>query len=143
MKGISAYKHLTDFVLWDYLERYQVLQNILERLPTDVQSRFTVERYTVEFVSTFPCICLCSSGEYSQFCCCLHQPSLPSLSTFELVCVHLIWLHVHCFSCDFMCVGCAGGCVVWSWTGFTAWSTLLTTTRSNLDSAQTQCNLPR
>ena len=123
LKGISASKHLTDFVLWDYLERYQVLQNILERLPTDVQSQFTAERYTVEFVSTFPSIRLCSSGEYSQFCCCLHQPNLPSLSTFELVCVHLIWLHVHCCSCEFMCVGCVGGCFVWSLTGFTAWST--------------------
>ena len=64
LKGISAHEHITDFVLYDLSMTDQVLQNILGRLSTDVQSQFTTGRYTNEYGSTFPCICLSASGEY-------------------------------------------------------------------------------
>ena len=64
LKGISANQHVTDFVLYDRDERDQVLQNILGRLTTDVQSLFTTGEYTNETGRTYPCIRLSASGEY-------------------------------------------------------------------------------
>ena len=63
LKGISANQHTTDFVLYDYGKRDQVLQSILGRLTTDVQSQFTGE-YTDEGGRTYSCIRLSASGEY-------------------------------------------------------------------------------
>ena len=64
LKGIVANQHVIEFVLYDYGERDQVLQNILGRLTTDVQSQFTTGEYTDEDGDTFPCILLSASGEY-------------------------------------------------------------------------------
>ena len=64
LKGILANQHVADFVLYDWGERDQVLQNILGRLTTDVQSQFTIGEYTREDGLTYACICLSASGEY-------------------------------------------------------------------------------
>ena len=64
LKGISVNEHITDFVLYDYGRRDQVLQNILGRLSTDVQSRFTTGEYTDVDGDTHPCIRFSASGEY-------------------------------------------------------------------------------
>ena len=65
LKGISVNEHVivTDFVLYDEGERDQVLQSILGRLSTDVQSQFTTGEY-IQYGKTFPCIRLSASGEY-------------------------------------------------------------------------------
>ena len=64
MKCISAHEHITDFVLYDWGMRDQVLQNIIEKLSTDVQSQFTTGDYTDEDGDTYPCIRLSASSEY-------------------------------------------------------------------------------
>ena len=63
LKGIVANQHVIEFVLYDYGERDQVLQNILGRLTTDVRSQFTTGEYTDDR-RTYPCIRLSASGEY-------------------------------------------------------------------------------
>ena len=64
LKGILANEHVTDFILYDWDRRDQVLQDILGRLSTDVQSQFTTGEYTDEGGGTYPCIRLSASGEY-------------------------------------------------------------------------------
>ena len=64
LKGISANDHITDFVLYNYGNRDQVLPIILGRLSTDVRSQFTTGEYTDEDGDTYPCIRLSASGEY-------------------------------------------------------------------------------
>ena len=64
LKAISASDQRTDFDLYDYGKRVQVLQRILGRLSTDVQGRFTLGEYTNEYGTTFPSIHLSASGEY-------------------------------------------------------------------------------
>ena len=65
LKGISANEHVKDFFLYDWDERVnQVLESILGRLTTDVQSQFTPGEYTDEDGDTSPCIHLSASGEY-------------------------------------------------------------------------------
>ena len=60
LNGISANKHVMDFVLFSYnLERsVHILQSILKTLPTDVRTRFTTGMY-----SSYPCIHLTASSE--------------------------------------------------------------------------------
>ena len=64
LKGISGNDHVVDFVLYDYDKSDQVLQSILGRLSTDVQSQFTTGEYTREDGDTYPCIRFSPSGEY-------------------------------------------------------------------------------
>ena len=124
LKGISANEHIADFVLYDYSnDRDQVLQIILGRLTTDVQSQFTTGWYTTH-CDTCHCIRLSASSEYRQYCCCLLQSSVPPIAilwvpTFELVCTS------YGFTFPLLCVWGGGwkeykgGCVVWSSSGFT------------------------
>ena len=122
LKGISGNEHVTDFVLYDWGERDQVLQSILGRLSTDVQSQFTTGEYTT-CGDTFPCIRLSASGEYWQYCCCLLQPSVPPIAilwvpTFELVCTSFMASHSLLCSCsDGMCCMVLDRfhCMVYSW----------------------------
>ena len=60
LNGISASKHVIDFVLFSYnLERRDyILHSILTTLPTDVRTRFTTGMY-----NSYPCIHLTASGE--------------------------------------------------------------------------------
>ena len=60
MNGISANKHVMDFVLFSYnLERRDyILHSILTTLPTDVRTRFTTGMY-----NSYPCIHPCTSSE--------------------------------------------------------------------------------
>ena len=64
VKGMSGNEHATDFVLYDWSKRVDVLRNILGRLSTDVQSQFSTGRYTDGYGDTYPCIHLSASGEY-------------------------------------------------------------------------------
>ena len=64
LKSISTNKRVTEFLLYDSSYRSQVLQFILGRLTTDVQSQFTTGEYTNEGGRTFPCIRLSASSEY-------------------------------------------------------------------------------
>ena len=63
-KGISANDHITDFVLYDYGNRDQVLHNIIGRLSTDVRRQFTTGEYTSVYGVTYSCIRLSTSGQY-------------------------------------------------------------------------------
>ena len=147
------HEHVTNFILCDWGERDQVLQSILGRLSMDMQSQFTTGEYTDED-DTYPCIRLSTSGEYWEYCPCLRLRTYFSLGCHKWqYCVgtnlHLSWYNVHFCVCVCVCVDVYGVCQ-WvfcmvhdgSFMGFTAY-TILTTTSSNLDSAQTQCNLPR
>ena len=62
LKGISGNKHTTNFVLCDRDSRVHLLHSIIDRLPTDVQRRFIIDKYTDEY-ENFPCISCSASGE--------------------------------------------------------------------------------
>ena len=64
VKGISANQLIADFVLFDWDDRVHVLQSILARLTSEMQSGFTIGEYTAENGHTYPCIRLSASGEY-------------------------------------------------------------------------------
>ena len=63
LKGISGNNNLTHFVLYDCDERDLLLCSIIDRLPTDVQRQFIIDKYTTRYGLTFPCISRCASGE--------------------------------------------------------------------------------
>ena len=70
LNGISASKHIMDFVLYNncgcqqlHGERDHLLHSIIDRLPTDVQKHFIIDKYTDKFGRTFPCIRRSASGE--------------------------------------------------------------------------------
>ena len=59
LKGISGNKHRLHFVLYDEDKRVHLLHSIINRLPTDVQRHFIIDKYGC----TFPCISRSASGE--------------------------------------------------------------------------------
>ena len=65
LKGISGNKHTTHFVLYDRGERDHLLHSIIDRLPTDVQRQFIIDKYTDtrEYGFAPPCISRSASGE--------------------------------------------------------------------------------
>ena len=64
LKGISGNKHTSHFVLYDLHDR---VRSIIDRLPTDVQQQFIIEKYTdtreYGFTYPLPCISRSASGE--------------------------------------------------------------------------------
>ncbi len=63
LKGISGNDSLTRIVLYDKDKRVHLLHSIIDRLPTDVQRQFIIDKCTDECGDTFPCISLSASGE--------------------------------------------------------------------------------
>ena len=63
MNGISANKHIMDFVLWNIDGRDRILHSILKTLLIDVRRRFTAGVYSGSGL-TYPCIHLSASGEH-------------------------------------------------------------------------------
>ena len=63
LKGISGSKNLTHFVLYDCDKRDHLLHSIIDRLPTDMQRQFIIDKYTDEYGRTYPCISRSASGE--------------------------------------------------------------------------------
>ena len=63
LKGISGNRHLTHFFLYYRGGRSNLLHNILDRMPTDVQRHFIIGKYTHESGLTLPCISRSASGE--------------------------------------------------------------------------------
>ena len=63
LKGVSGNKHTTHFVLYDYRSRVHLLHSIIDRLPTDVQRQFIIDKYSEEYGDTYPCISRSASGE--------------------------------------------------------------------------------
>ena len=63
LKGISGNKHTSHFVLYTERSRVHLLQSIIDRLPTDAQRQFIIDKYTDEYGRTFPCISRSASGE--------------------------------------------------------------------------------
>ena len=143
INGISANKHIMDFVLYkkkgDLYSEWvlcvggdHVLHSILEALPTDVSRRFTTGVY-----GTYPCITLSPSGEstdsivvvaysslvvvYSGLVC--HQyieNSNVVVPTFELLCSSSGLTFTSVYLCvvwrtvwEELCVGGAVGGAVW------------------------------
>ena len=63
LKGISKKSSISDFVLYNWDERVELLTEMLTRLTPDESSRFSVGQYT-EGGPTYPCIRLSPSSEY-------------------------------------------------------------------------------
>ena len=63
LKGISGNKNLTHFVLYNRYMRDHLLHSIIDRLPTDMQRQFIIDKYTDEGEFTYPCISRSASGE--------------------------------------------------------------------------------
>ena len=63
LKGISGNKHTSHFVLYDEGRSDHLLHYIIDRLPTDVQRHFIIDKYTHEGRLTIPCISRSASGE--------------------------------------------------------------------------------
>ena len=63
LKGISGNKHTSHFVLYDWDRRDRLLHSIIDRLPTEVQRHFTVDKYTDKSGVTYSCISHSVSGE--------------------------------------------------------------------------------
>ena len=63
LKGISGNKHTSHFVLYDHSRRDHPLHSIIDRLPTDMQRQFIIDKYTDEYRLTYPCISRSASGE--------------------------------------------------------------------------------
>ena len=54
LMGISGNKHKSH--LYDQLRRDHLLRSIIDRLPTNVQREFFIDKYTIEYGRTYPCI---------------------------------------------------------------------------------------
>ena len=65
LKGISGNKNTSHFVLYncDKDRRVRLLHSIIDRLPTDEQRQFIIDKYTDESGCTYPCISCSASGE--------------------------------------------------------------------------------
>ena len=65
LKGISGNQHTSHFVLYDQVpgSRVHLLHSIIDRLPTDAQRQFIIDKYTDEYRVTYPCISRSASGE--------------------------------------------------------------------------------
>ena len=62
LKGISGNKHTSHFVLYGRGKRVHLFHSIIDRLPTDEQRQFIIDKYT-EYRDTYPCISRSASGE--------------------------------------------------------------------------------
>ena len=63
LKGISGNKHTEHFVLCpDHDKIDHLLHSIIDRLPTDEQRQFIIDKYT-KSGRTYPCISRSASGE--------------------------------------------------------------------------------
>ena len=121
LKGISGNKHTAHFVLYDQRRRDHLLHSIINRLPTDMQRQFIIDKYTDEFGRTFPCITLSPSGQstdsivvvvYSSLVV-VYSSHVPPIAivwvpTFELVCFSSSGL---AFNCVYLCGELWGGAV--------------------------------
>ena len=118
LKGVSGNKHTTQFVLYVHEERVHLLHSIIDRLPTDVQRQFIIDKYTTKYGCTWPCISRSASGESTDsttttardnhvhsslfdtmgwcFCCVVSGPTV--LSTTSLSCCGLLSDCQHCVS---------------------------------------------
>ena len=91
LKGISGNKHTTHVVLYDLDERDHLLRSIIDRLPTDVQRQFIIDKYTESDVNEdiygnrYPCIRRSASGESTDSIVVVYT-SLPPIA-FQ----HFIW----------------------------------------------------
>ena len=69
LKGISGNKHTAHFALYDLGWNNHLLHSIIDRLPTDLQRQFIIDKYTdkfgryTEYDNTFLCIRRSASGE--------------------------------------------------------------------------------
>ena len=63
LKGISGNKHTSHFVLYGRGERDHLLHSIIDRLPTDEQRQFIIDKYTTVYGKTYSCISRSASGE--------------------------------------------------------------------------------
>ena len=62
LKVIAGNKHTSHFVLYDQDRRDHLLHSIIDRLPTDEQRQFIIDKYTT-CRHTYPCISRSVSGE--------------------------------------------------------------------------------
>ena len=63
LKGIAGNKHTSHFVLYDRGKRVCLFHSIIDRLPTDEQRQFIIDKYTTKYGNTYPCISRSASGE--------------------------------------------------------------------------------
>ena len=63
LKVISGNKNLAHFVLYNRDMRDHLLHSIIDRLPTDMQRQFIIDKYTDKGGLTYPCISRSASGE--------------------------------------------------------------------------------
>ena len=63
-KVFSKMNSIDDFVLYDCVERRELLTEMLTRLTPDESSWFSIGQYTNEYGRTDPCIRLSPSSEY-------------------------------------------------------------------------------
>ena len=63
LKGISRNKDTSHFVLYDRDKRVHLLRSIIDRVPTDEQRQFIIDKYTTMYGHTYPCISHSASGE--------------------------------------------------------------------------------